>query len=164
MVETRLQKAQRMLRTTFGLGNDSPLELALTSASLMDVNLWMSLDQAQVVALKYDDNGTETNLKLGHYLILKVYQVFVMYHRAHSGDPSFDGSSSSPQQFDDFNGSNECVKLMSAMQPAQVMPTNPSAVVSTTQLELATFRKGIKRDASLYPAMTQDHQWDSWIN
>ena len=82
MVETRVQLALRMLRSTLGLGDGSPLELAMAKASLLDVSLWMSLGDAQLAALTYPDGGVDRTLKLGHYLYLKVYQVFVVHRRA----------------------------------------------------------------------------------
>ena len=106
MVETRVQLALRMLRSTLGLGDGSPLELAMAKASLLDVSLWMSLGDAQLAALTYPDGGVDRTLKLGHYLILKVYQVFVVHHRANGEGPSFDASMSTPDEFDEFNGSN----------------------------------------------------------
>ena len=66
MVETRVQLALRMLRSTFALGDGSPLELAMTNASLLDVSLWMSLGDAKLAALTYLDGGVDRTLKLGH--------------------------------------------------------------------------------------------------
>jgi hypothetical protein len=51
---------------------------------------------------------------------------------------------------------------MTLSQPYPTVPANPNAVMLSTQTELATFRKGIKRDASLFPVMNQDSLWDSW--
>jgi hypothetical protein len=50
------------------------------------------------------------------------------------------------------------------MAPQPVAPTlsAPNVVMTSTQSELATFKKGIKHDAALYPVLTQDTEWDLW--
>jgi hypothetical protein len=78
-------------------------------------------------------------------------------------DPqSYDGTDSTQQEFDEFMGSSICIRLMISSQAAATNPAAPNVTVSTVQAELQAFRKGIKRDAGLYPVMTQDTQWDTW--
>ena len=60
MVETRKQTAQRVLRTTMDLGDDSPLELALAQANLLDIKKWTSLPDSTIDAMTYKDaSGAE---------------------------------------------------------------------------------------------------------
>jgi hypothetical protein len=75
---------------------------------------------------------------------------------------SYDGGDVMFDKFDLFCCSNECVILMMTSQPIAPILAAPHAVMTSTQSELVTFKKGIKHDAALYPILSQDMQWDLW--
>jgi hypothetical protein len=160
MVTTKKSIAQHIIRDVFDFAADSPLEMALTEAAFMDVASWFTVSDDELKGLTYIDNKVHRPLKLGHFHKLRLYRTYV-YHQ-HGKDASYDGTDVTKDEFEKFSSSNECIRLMTLSQPYQTVPANPNAVMSSTQTELATFRKGIKRDASLFPVMNQDSQWDSW--
>jgi len=77
MVETRLQRAQRLLRITMDLGENSPLEKALVEANQMDIRNWFSLKEEEINDLSYDENGTEKLLRSGDTIYLKAFIAYV---------------------------------------------------------------------------------------
>jgi hypothetical protein len=162
MVTTKKSMAQHIIRDVFDFAADSPLEKALTEAAFMDVASWFTISDDVLKGLTYIDNKVHRPLKLGHFHKLRLYKTYVYHQRAHGKDASYDGTDVTKDEFEKFSTSNECIRLVTLSQPYPTVPVNPNAVMSSTQTELATFRKGIKRDASLFPVMNQDSQWDSW--
>jgi hypothetical protein len=68
---------------------------------------------------------------------------------------TYDGTETSQQEFEDFMGSNACISIMVPSLPV-------TKIMSAVHTEFATFQKAMKRDAGLYPVITQDAQWDTW--
>jgi hypothetical protein len=163
MVATRVQKAQHVIRTVFDFGQNSNLEKAMEEGGLMDVLQWLTVNDLTLSALTYKDAaGNDTPLRLGDWHKIRVYRAMVEYKRLNGQPQSYDGTDSTQQEFDEFMGSSICIRLMISSQATTTNPAAPNVMVSTVQAELQAFRKGIKRDAGLYPVMTQDTQWDTW--
>ena len=165
MVTTRdqtLQNAQRIIRDVFNTGANSALEKAFTENDLLDMHDWMHLSVEDLKSVTYDDNGTKTHLPMGQWLKIRQFQMYVHYERANGLPASYNGGDVTFDKFDSFRSSNECIRMMLTSQQTVSTPAAPNVTMSTTQAELANFKKGIKRDAALYPVMTQDTQWDSW--
>ena len=153
-----------MIREVFDKGKDSILELAFVENRLMNVKKWWTLTDSQLTSMKYTDpvDQKEKTLKIGDYHEVRIFRAWVTYKRA-SGEPQdYTGLNTTYEEFDEFLYSNECIRIMMAAQPLPNFGSMPPSTMSTVQTELATFRKGIKRDASLFPIMKQDIEWDSW--
>jgi hypothetical protein len=86
----------------------------------------------------------------------------VLHERANGSSASYDGGDIVFDKFDLFRRSNECIRLIMAPQPVAPTSLAPNVVMTSTQSELATFKKCIKHDATLYPVLTQDMEWDLW--
>jgi hypothetical protein len=86
----------------------------------------------------------------------------MLHERANGSPVSYDDGDVMFDKFDLFHRSNECIRLMTASQPIAPISAAPDVVMTSTQSELATFKKGIKLDAALYPILSQDTQWDLW--
>jgi hypothetical protein len=165
MVSTRMQQATRMVRDVFGNGAGSSLELALVENNMMDVLVWLSVDDSVFKELEYADASNKNNpkrLKYGDYHKIRVLRAMVFYMRANGEDDMYDATDITQDEFNQFMSSSECIRIMISSAPVPNLNTAPNVVVSTVQAELATFRKGIKRDAAIYPIITQDAQWDAW--
>jgi len=103
-----LQTSQRILRHVMDLGDDSPLEKALTEASLMDHRMWFYLSREQINALSYTDNGKLETLRLGDTVYLEAFIAFVDLKRKESSDQlHYDGSTLTAEEYDQFLGSCE---------------------------------------------------------
>ena len=153
-----------MIREVFDKGNDSILELAFVENRLMNVKKWLTLDDTQLKSLTYTDpvDQKEKTLKIGDYHEVRVLRAWVHYKRANGEPKDYNGINTTFAEFDEFLYSNECIRIMMAAQPLPNLGSMPVAAMSTVQSELATFHKGIKRDASLYPVLKQDIEWDTW--
>jgi hypothetical protein len=165
MVVTRMQQATRMVREVFGNGAGSNLELALVENNMMDVLSWLSADDSIFKELEYTDalnNNNSKQLKYGDYHKIRILRAMVFWKRANGEDDTYDATDITQDEFDTFMASSECIRIMISSAPVPNLNTAPNVVVSTVQAELATFCKGIKHDAAIYPTITQDAQWDSW--
>jgi hypothetical protein len=156
MTATRRQLAERLIRDVFDVGIGSNLEKALVENGMMDPLSWLACDDTVFQNMEFTDAGGITKrLRIGDYLPICIMRAMVFYKRAH-GEPSmYDGTEILQQEFDDFFGSNECISIMVPSLPV-------TGIMSTVHTEFATFRKDMKRDAVLYPVITQDAQWDTW--
>jgi hypothetical protein len=124
----------------------------------MDITNWMLLTVSDLDLLTYNDNGTQKHLGRGPQNRIRNFQMYVLHECANGSSATYDGGDIVFDKFDSFRQSNECIRLRMASQP--VVP--PDVVMISTQSELATFKKGIKRGAALYPVLTQDTEWDLW--
>jgi hypothetical protein len=165
MVTTReraTQNSQQIIRDVFNLGANSSLEKALTENDLMDITDWMLLMVSDLDSLTYNDNGTQKHLGRGPRNRIRDFRMYVLHERAYGSPATYDGGDIVFDKFDSFRRSNECIRLIMAPQPVVPALSAPNVVMTSTQSELATFKKGIKRNAALYPVLTQDTEWDSW--
>jgi hypothetical protein len=165
MTMTRGQQAEKIIREVFQLGPGTNLEQCLSENNLMYIKKWLARTDAQLEALQFtdpNDANKKLSLKLGDYHEFRVFCILVHHRRANGKPANYLGIDITANEFDDFDGSNECIKLMIAAQPMPTFTQPPPSNMTTTQAELVTFRKGIKRDASLFPVIKQDTEWDSW--
>jgi hypothetical protein len=88
--------------------------------------------------------------------------MYMLKEHAKGSSASYDGGDVVFDKFESFRCSYECIRLMMASQPIAPISAAPNAVMTSTQSELAAFKKGIRHDTALYPILTQDTQWDLW--
>jgi hypothetical protein len=123
MTATREQQAEKIIRKIFQLGTGTKLELCLSENNLMYVKRWLPLTDAQLEALRFTDPNDATkqlSLKIGDYHEFQVFCIMVQHQRAQGKPANYLGIDITVDEFDDFDGSNECLKLMMVAQP---MPT-----------------------------------------
>jgi hypothetical protein len=164
MTQTRTQKAQDFLRNVFDLGPDSSLELALKEASMMDIGRWIMLTNEDLKLLVYADPKTQmdTHISTNDILKMRAFKLHVMYVRTIGKDPRYNALTLTKDEYEEWETSTECVQMLMSMTPTTPTPSKGPVVKSTIQLELESFKKGIKRDPSLYPILKEDNQWDAW--
>jgi hypothetical protein len=165
MTVTREQQAEKIICEIFQLGPGTNLERCLSENNLMHIKKWLTVTDAILEELQFTDPNVankKLSLKLGDYHEFRVFCIMVHHRRAYGKPANYLGIDITADEFDDFDGSNECIKLMMAAQPMPTFAQPPPGNMSTTQTELVTFRKGIKRDASLFPVIKQDTEWDGW--
>ena len=164
MTATRRQLAERLIRDVFDMGIGSALESALVENSMMDPLGWLACDDTVFQNMEFTDAGGDTKkLRFGDYHPIRIWRAMVYYKRAHGDQSTYDGTDVSPLDFEDFMGSSECISIMVVQLPVvDSIGTAATGFTAAVQTELATFRKAMKRDAGLYPVITQDDQWDTW--
>jgi hypothetical protein len=80
--------------------------------------------------------------------------MYVLHERAKGSPATYDGGDIVFDKFDYFCRSNERIRLIMASQPVVPTLSTPNIVMTSTQSELATFKNGIKHNATLYPVLT----------
>jgi hypothetical protein len=94
MVTTReqaTQNAQQIIRDTFDLSANSPLEKALTKNDLMDITDWMLLMVSNLESLTYNNNGTKKHPSLGQLNKIRHFQMYMLHEHANGSLASYDG-------------------------------------------------------------------------
>ncbi len=143
---------------------DGLLAKALDAAAVHEINDVLLLNQPARDALTFPlDDGTEKKLPIGYMNLLRALKIFADHYQANR-HPIGVGPSSQ-RRTSMISGAARC-----AWQPLRRLrlcllppPTPASAVPPPKQKDLlAEFKKGIKRDASLFVVLKNPKQWDSW--
>jgi hypothetical protein len=156
MTATRQQLAERLISDVFDVGIGSNLEKALVENGMMDPLSWLACDDTVFQNMEFTDAGGVTKkLRFGDYHPIRILRAMVFHRRVHGEPSTYDGTEILQQEFEDFMGSNECISIMVPSLPV-------TGIMPAVHTEFATFQKAMKRDAGLYPVITQDAQWDTW--
>ena len=126
---------------------DGPLAKALDRGGICEIFDLLSLSQSDCDDLRYmQDDGTEAPLSIKHKGMMKTFKLFTAYNMA-EGHPIDDWTQVTKKDFDDFRSSNACPSATEKDNNI-VLPT-PSVTSKKKDL-LSDFKKGIKRDASMF--------------
>ncbi len=148
--------------------SDGPLARALDEAGINEMNDLLTLDHQSRNALTYKlDDGTVKPLPIGYRNLLRVLKIFADYCQD-KGMPIDDWTAVTKRDFDDFRTSRDSLALSEKSDSFSISASNP--VISPTPYMptpkqkdlLSEFKKGIKRDASLFVILKDLKQWDSW--
>jgi len=138
---------------------DGPIAKALAAAALEEINNVLLLNQPSRESLTYQlADGTEKTLPIGYRNLLRALKIYADYCQA-EGDPVDDWTSITKKDFDDFR----CIQV--CMAATERIDTLFSLAMTSAPKQkdlLAEFKKGIKRDASLFVVLKDPKQWDSW--
>ena len=148
--------------------SDGPLVRALDAAGINEITDLLTLDYQTRNALTYElDDGTVKPLQLGYKNLLRVLKIFADYCQD-QGTPIEDWTAVTKRDFDDFRTSRAGMALS---EKSDAFST-PNSIIAPTLTPpppppkqkdlLAEFKKGIKRDASLFVVLKDLKQWDSW--
>jgi len=150
--------------------SDGPLARALDEAGINEINDLLTLDHHSRNALTYKrDDETTKPLPIGHKNLIRVLKIFADFCQD-SGMPIEDWTTVTKKDFDDFRTSRAGLALseksdvfsISAPNPVIVASPSPSPPAPKQKDLLSEFKKGIKRDASLFMVLKDLKQWDSW--
>ena len=125
------------------------------------------MSQLEIDGLTYED-GAQSTLPVpvparAYLRILKAYHAY----RHETGDPIGDAwTAITAEQFDEFRVADYNVLTMGSTSGYTTVhstptPTGPPAT-SRPRDPVADFKKGIKRDPSLFPIFKMEKQWISW--
>ena len=136
--------------------HDHPITLALQSAKYNDPYSIVSMTDIDIEQLSYKgDEGREAPLLRSHQGLLKTFRDWIRY--MHSQGQTV-GDNWKYLKATDYNlyRSSSFYPFYPHMKPKAATPT------TKTTDTLYDFKKGIKRDASLYPILKSETTWDSW--
>jgi len=145
--------------TVLKQAKDGPLAKALAHANIEDIVDLLALSPPERDALVFPlADGTEKPLSLGHKSMLRALKIFTNFCQA-DGNPIEDWTVVTKKDFDNFRTSQTGLATTEKMD-ALSLPT-PAPHPKQKDL-LSEFKKGIKRDASLFVVLKDLKQWDSW--
>lgn len=163
MVLTRPQAKlafTHVLSTVLGQMPDSPLHQALIHTGHDDIMSLVTMTSEAIDSLMYlMDDGKVSPVIVGHRSLVRVFIDYVHFRHS-SGNPiGDDWVGITDSDFDAFRISPEYISAHTsspAFQTVSPMKTTPK----TSTLE--SFRRGIKRDPTLFPTLKDEANNDKW--
>ena len=139
---------------------DGPLVKALDHGGINDIVDLLALSPQERDALTVPQvDGTKKPLSIGHKSMLRALKIFTNFCQV-NGKPIVDWTTVTKKDFDEFRISEAGLAATEKMD-ALTSPT-PTPPPPKQKDLLAEFKKGIKRDASLFNVLKDLKQWDSW--
>ena len=177
MVLSRQQNAaalDHILTEVFGLNADAPLRLALQQEGISNVSEFLTMDDAEIDDLTFTRPGEtdESPVPRGHRRIITVFFDYIKY-RVVKNNPIGDAWVTIKQEdFDEFRTSTEYLEARQGygrvatfsppMASSTGSPPPGSAPKSSSYSAEDLFKRGIKRDQTLYPTLKDEKFNDSW--
>ncbi len=140
---------------------DGQLAKALDQGGIQEIMDVLTLSQParDVLAYQEDDDSVKA-LSIGHKGMLRVLKIFANFCQTSSASID-DWTAVTKKNFDDFRCSEVC---MIATKKSDALSSLASAFAPVAKQKdvLSDFKKGIKRDASLFMVLKDPKEWDSW--
>jgi hypothetical protein len=167
---TRADKAlafDHIIRVVFDQQGDTPLTLAFQQNVIRDVSEIINMHHKDIIALKYvDGQGVERPVPMGYLFLIRILKAYHK-HRYEQSDPIGDNwTSITLEMFDDYRLGPDYAAVLTAT--ATSTTTTPSTTTTTAvrtpsvRDPVADFKKGIKRDPTVFPVFKEDRLWDAW--
>ena len=151
---------EHVLDTILLVPNESPLRLALAYHRIVSVHQILTLEKDEIKALTYldsnDPNNQPKTISAGDAAYITPLCPMARY-RAMSGNPIEDWNTVS---HDDFHEFHQKYVFAVPRQPIPVQGTQQQG--RSMASPLATFEKGIKRDPSLFPTLSDYKRWNTF--
>ena len=170
MVLSRQQSKEafnHILDNVLGRGDDTPLKKALTASGIIEIEDFISLDDATIDSFTYDRTANDTNVPLnaGSHNLAKIFITYFGY-RVRINDPIEDWTSLTADEFNTFRLGPKLATLRLGAQPTTTPPPSRSTTSTTTHASSRTpaenFQRGIKRDPTLFPTLKDEKFNDEW--
>ena len=157
-----------VLDKVLGRGDATPLKASLIAEEIDDIFSLVGLNDNAIDTLCYkDENGVSKPLRLSDKMLLKCFLQFVV-HKNKEGELFADGwDTISQTDFDEFRINPSFI----AKNAGIPITTSTTATTATARPTSATglsftpadiFRRGIKRDPTLFPTLKDEKFNDSW--
>ena len=161
-----------VLDNVFVLSKDSGLRQALQKGGFKKIQSVLTMSNAILSTLTYkgkDANGKPADLPVlpSEQGLINALKGFVAYSEAHMGRPLTpdDWLAVTEELFDEYQGSSHLI-FFDPSKPSAGLPPTVSAALQTTVGQVApevlAFKRGIKRDQSLFPTYKEEKDWDDW--
>ena len=161
-----------ILDQVFALPKDSSLRQALQKGGFKKIQSVLTMSHTVLTSLTYrgkDGTGKLADLpilpsELGLINALKGYAAFQEAHMKRPLTPD-DWLTVTEASFDDYQGSSHLI-FFDPSRPSAGLPPTVSATLQTNigqvAQEVLAFKRGIKRDQSLFPIYKDEKDWDDW--
>jgi hypothetical protein len=144
---------------------DGELMKALKSEGYLKVSALTSLRETTIENLTYpEDDGTLSKVKQNQKGLLVAFCAFIKHRNDLSLPIGDDWTNITQEEYDDFRVSRSFDGTIHGLTPASRpgIPPAPSARAPAARDPIADFQRGIKRDASLFPALKDEKEFDNW--
>ena len=150
--------------------DDSGLKKALLAAGVSDVCSLYTLDEATIDSLTYDDtanNLSDIAVVRGDKNLVRIFKDFVTVRNSSSTPIADDGwEDLTPAEFDAFRIDPTYQGQRSLLSVRTTSPTPQSSTSSNTPKQQTSpaenFKRGIKKDQSLFPTLKDERFNDAW--
>jgi hypothetical protein len=155
-----------ILSNVLGQDQASPLGKAIMKQQINDMYVLMALDKDIIETLRYDDNeATSIPIPLYQKSLVLAFLHFVLFKNNALEPIGNNWTHVTQEEFDEFRIrpaylSQRIGQSASAVQPASPSPIPRSSKPGPSLAEL--FKKGIKRDQTLFPTLKDEKFNDSW--
>lgn len=162
-----------LLDNVLMLGRDSSLRQALQAGGYKRIQGVISMDIATLQTLTYKGKDATTgkaidlNIISSEQGLIKALKGYAAYNEAQLGHrlTPDDWLAVTADSFDDYQGSSHLI-FFNPNQPSAGLPPPVAATLQTTVAQVApdvlAFKRGIKRDQSLFPVYKEERDWDDW--
>jgi hypothetical protein len=156
---------KHVLDNVLGKGDGTPLKSSLVNEGIEDMFSFSTLTDTMIENLTYEDSnkkGSYLKLKMGDKAMLKCFLQYII-HRDNEGNPIGDDWDKVTQsEFDSFRVNPKFIHLLAPVTSSStVVPIKPAS--STPRFTPADlFRRGIKRDPTLFPTLKDETFNDTW--
>ena len=150
---------------------DAPLRLALEKEGVSNITHLLIMPEATIDAMAYDDPGDGTHaatadmpLQKVHKWTLKAFQSYARYRSDVEGADNMnldEWRAISHGEFQNFQ-LNIFPSLGYTSTPIQGATAGRPGATRSLPSPLAEWKKGVKRDMTLYIELRQDKEWDRW--
>ena len=143
------------------------LKTALESEGIQDICALLTLDEETIDALLHSDEEGTTSVPLsrGDRNLIKVFLGYYRY-RAATGNPIEDWLSVEVEDFNEFRLNPDFIRVgIPVPTGSGTLPgsgVTPSAAGAPKYSPAESFRRGIKRDPSLFPELKDERHNDAW--
>ena len=176
MVYTRSEaKASfnHILDNVLGRGDDTPLKLALAEEGIDDIFTLSTLTESAIESLKFknaDNENALTPVKLADKMLLRCFLHFVVNADMEGRPIGDDWNAITQEEFDSFRIDPRYMAKLTptafSMPAAPAPPPSPKTPPVTkptpTYTPAELFRRGIKRDPTLFPTLKDEKFNDNW--
>ena len=174
--KTRVKRKEELdyvLNTIFDLEETHPMQLILRGPGrVTSVESLLGMTNENLMSFKYikEEEKEPLSLNGAEISLIRVLKGYIWHLNMTSTSIGNDFMKIDPLDFDNFRISDKWTQMVE-LDPniafttnfGPAMPTNAaSASANSTSKTAAAFKKGIKRDPSLFLVLKEDNQWDSW--
>jgi hypothetical protein len=156
-----------ILHNVFGRADGTPLQLALEEEGIEDVFGLVNLDSPTINNLAYSDsnnNNAITNARTGDKMLLKCFLSYIQVQHTEGNTIRDDWDQITHTEFDAF-WIDPKYFITQTTKPSLMSPSassSPKTYNASHFNPIEMFCRGIKRDATLFPALKDDKYHHIW--
>ena len=167
------QALAHVLDNVFGLRSTSGLRLALSAAGYEKISSVLAMTPRDMEDLSYVDTDNDGNsvyrgINLYERGLLESLKGYAVHHQARLQRTLAPAEwlMVTEDDFDDYQSSADRI-FFDPTRPAVGLSPGTAAVVKQSTVgqvaqEVLSFKRGIKRDQSLFPVYRNEREWDDW--